>query len=123
MLYVFFSFAYGHVTTRHQSTRVLLLQGVNVLLHRGRIQSIPMSGSNNVNAIAFARLTSSRLKRPILRGIARRHTADLTPGGMPQSISLWSNPKGNCGGGQGDAELEISQRIVSSQTTWRLSLS
>jgi hypothetical protein len=45
-----------------------LLQGATVLLDRGRIPSVPMSVSNNVNTIAFARLTSSLLKRPRLRG-------------------------------------------------------
>jgi hypothetical protein len=38
---------------------------------------VPMSVSNNVNVVAFARLTSSRLKRPRLRGLALPHTMTL----------------------------------------------
>src|SRR5215475_4165852 len=71
-----------------------LLQGVNVLLDRGWIQSIPMSGSNNVNAVVFARLTSSRLKRPILRGMALQHTATLRLEACRSQLAFGLIPKG-----------------------------
>jgi hypothetical protein len=71
-----------------------LLQGVNVLLDRGWIQSIPMSGSNNVNAVAFARLTSSRLKWPILRGMALRHTVTLRLEACRSQLAFGLIPKG-----------------------------
>jgi hypothetical protein len=71
-----------------------LLQGAIVLLDRGRIPSVPMSVSNNVNAVTFARLTSSRLKWPRLRGMALPHTMTLRLEVCRSQLAFGLIPKG-----------------------------
>jgi len=77
-----------------------LLQDATVLLDRGRIPSVPMSVSNNVNAVALARLTASRLKRPRLRGMALPHTMILGLVACRSQLAFGLIPKGTLWWGQ-----------------------